>query len=218
MDNENNKSVAATLDDSEPILEGAETADNSSVKKVESLIDLVISWIASTVAQLVRATDAKEVTQSVKRILVTIMHINAADEYVDDVRVGGDRYLISEYVGTKGLADLLVGRACVLRECSSPRDFLDRKKFKPSGQPLTPSQFNLEVKKVCGKLRANPAVNPLSRPSRQLLSEAASFAVNGKKVADRNQRAILFLTTTFDDDTVVDLQEWARTIALSLFN
>lgn len=190
--------------------------DNGNSKR--SLIDQVIDVISDVVSKLVNPNQAGKVKSLVRDVLVTVFALCAADEYALGVRVDGELYRYSDYSAPVGVAKLLVAKRVVVRDVSTAKDYLARDKFKAVGKVLTPSDFAVAIKQIQAALRVNSNSSPLSRPEEALLSEAAQYAVTGGKVADRSQTCIYFVSIISDDEARVAVKEWAKTVALSLFN
>lgn len=197
---------------------------NSAETKVESestkksLMDQIIDVISDTVSRLVNPNQQGKVKSLVRDVLVTVYTMCAADEYALGVRVDGELYRYNDYTAPEGVAKLLIAKRVVVRDVPSAKDYLSRDKFKVSGKVLTPADFAMATRQILSALRLNSNCTPLSRPEEALLSEAAQYAVTGGKVADRSQKTIYFISLVSDDEARVSIKEWAKSVALTLFN
>jgi hypothetical protein len=182
------------------------------------LIDSIIQTMADTVASLVSPNQQGKTRELVRNVLTTVYAMCAEDEYAIGIVVDGELYRYSDYCSTSGLKELLIAKRVVVTDVPSARDFLVRDKYRASGKVLTPATFAQAVKQIQKGLRSTGNIDVLSRPDLALLSEAAKSAVNGGKVAERTQHAVYFLSLVCDDEARVDVKEWARTKALTLFD
>lgn len=181
-------------------------------------LDQVVDYIAKAVASLVSSKTQNDAKACVRDVLNTIFTMCSVEEYDLGLRVDGELFRYSDYEAPARIADLLVAKKVVVRDVATAKDFLDRKKYIVSGKALSPADFKLKCKKVCGMLRVNPTFQTISRPEIALMSEAAQYASNGGKVADRTQKQLYFLTLKSDDEASIALGEWAKSIAVELFS
>lgn len=208
----------------------ATTAENKNVEKVTAtekqntstksrLIDDIIVTTAGSVAALGRATDSKKIADDVKSILRTVAEINTTSEYDIGLRVNGELYRYDEYQMTTRLSDLVVAARVEVHETVTSYDFSDKNAWKATvGRVLTPSELIVAIKATSAKLRKNPNLNSCNRNNVLLLSEAAKYAVNGRKVPSRQQKSLYFLTIKCDDEACDKITEWCQTTAMTLFD
>jgi hypothetical protein len=57
------------------------------------------------------------------------------------------------------------------------------------------------------------ATEALKRDEVQLLAEAAPFAVVGGRVQSRSQETLIYLTSRFDEEANVTIEDWASHFA-----
>jgi hypothetical protein len=196
----------------------ANVASEAKENIANTIIDVIINAIAKAITNLVKTSDAKDAEKKVKTILCTVFALNVLDEYATGVRIGGELYRYSDYELPAGLAKLIVPMKVVVIDNLTAKDFLTHNAYiSQLYKPLTPAELKMAIKKVCGYLRTNPEFQPLSRPSVGLLSEAAKYAVNGRKVVDAKQSCVYFLNIKCDDEARVNITEWCQNVVLTLF-
>lgn len=220
MQNDSNLSIeseaSAADNQNADVTVNANTDKGNGSKR--SLIDQVIDIIADVISRLVNPNQQGKIKSLVRDVLVTVYALCAADEYALGVRVDGELYRYGDYTAPAGVAKLLVAKRVVVRDVATAKDYLNRDKFRAVGKVLTPADFSLSVRQIQAALRINSNATPLSRPEEALLSEATQYAVNGGKVVDRTQKQIYFLSLISDDEARVDIKEWAKTVALNMFD
>jgi len=185
-------------------------------QKQMSRIDEIVYWTAQEITGYARNADRETVRRLTTDVLSTVFNMCSLDEYAIGPKVDGEVYRYSDYEGQSTLGQLLIAKKIVASDVISAIDFLDHKAFETSHQSLPPSTFKSACKQLATKLRVNPNMVPFSRPSVELLGDATKYAVNGRKVVDRNADHILFLIRNFDDEARDLLTEWCKSLALRL--
>lgn len=200
----------------------ATATDNGSKVNATSkttLADSIIATIAKSVSELAEKKAARsEVEQKMTAILGTIFTMNSVDEYAIGLRVDGTLYRFSDYSVPVGFNDLLVGKRVVLNEVPTAKDFLKRDMYKVTSPVLDPGQFEAYLRVVMKSLRVNDKMQPLSKSSSVSLAEASKYACDSRKVEDRENTKLYFLSAKFDDEKQVDVDDWAKVMALKLFS
>lgn len=209
-----NQNEVTTLTENQNEVEAKVESESTN----KSFMDQVVDVISDTVSRLVNPNQQGKVKSLVRDVLVTVYTMCAADEYALGVRVDGELYRYNDYTAPEGIGKLLIAKRVVVRDVPSAKDYLSRGKFKVSGKVLTPADFAMAIRQILSALRLNSNCTPLSRPEEALLSEAAQYVVTGGKVADRSQKTIYFISLISDDEARVPIKEWAKSIALTLFN
>lgn len=198
--------------------EASSTNTNNGGNKTGIIVEL-IKLISFYVSQMSRTGDAKNVAASMGKILTTVFAMCALDEHEIGLRVRGELYRYDEYNAPAVLAGLLIAKKVVARDVITATNFLNRDKYGEglrANDLLTPSEFAIAWKTVCVRLRINPDVQPLSRPTVALIADASQYAVNGKKFPDSVQKGIYFLTQRFDQEALSSMDAWAGNFAIRI--
>jgi hypothetical protein len=182
------------------------------------LIDKIIAEMAKTFSSMVKSSDQKVVEKRIKDVLVTLFALSAQSEYSLGLRINGDAYRYSDYRIPTGLQDLVAPKRVVLTDVPTAIDFLKREMYLPSGNPLTPTEFQVAWAEVRSRLRLRDGGGDFSRSEVGTLQDLAKYAVNGGKVSDRHAKKLLFLNTKFDDEQAVGVQDWAKTFVIDFVN
>lgn len=197
------------------------SSKKSNDAKFKSVAFLIVSTVVETMAAAARTADQGEVRAAMRKVLTTLFALSALDEYALGLRIDQDLWRYNDYIVPASLASLLAPRKVVVRDVASAFDLLARDKFMTGlnrNDVLRPSDFGVEWRKVCSKLRINVQGAELSRPSVELLADATKYAINGRKVPDRNAAKVVFLKQSFDDEACIDIVEWAKNFALKLMS
>jgi uncharacterized coiled-coil protein SlyX len=160
------------------------------------------------------------VSQVLGQILRTLFSINGLGEYELGIKAqDGVFYRFDEYQIPETFQAFVLGGKVVVSDVGTAVDFLARKEYQGlTANYLTPAEMMTSFKWLGSKLRVPISFKALSRPQVSLLAEVASFAVRSKKVADRNQASIVFLTNKFDEEQTTSIEEWAHIKAINLFS
>lgn len=220
---ENTNAIAVTTDEAL----AANNKNASEVKgdtkdkspKRDSLVSSIIDTISSSVGDMAKVADAKAVSVSMRRILTTLFLMASLDEYAIGPKVKGEQYRYGDYSVPKLFASLMPAKRVIVRDTITAINYLDSESYSRSltvGDVLSPSDFSLEWRKLCMKLRINPDVTTLSRPSIELLSEATKYAVNGRKVPDVKADRFVFLKQQFDYDACMSIIDWCHEFAMKV--
>jgi predicted nucleic acid-binding protein len=111
-----------------------------------------------------------------------------------------------------------VGARVIITNSPSAHDFLDHEAYAPEHfKVLSPSELISELRRVFAAVRYDETLQPLSRPSETLISEAANSAVIGDFVVSRDQNNLYFLTVNADDEADYPIDEWATLIGNRMF-
>jgi len=192
--------------------------DEVKTKKNLTTVEKIAWIIASEVAKFAHPNSYKDVRDALNQILLTLLSINSLGEYEQGVRAkDGVYYRFNEYLIPSSFQSFVTGAKVVVADVGTAVDFLDRSKYPNKVDVLSPGQMASKFKWLGSMLRKPVTLVSLSRPGEMLLAEAAPFAVRGGRVADRAQKSIVYLTTKFDDEQTVAIEEWARFKALTLF-
>jgi uncharacterized coiled-coil protein SlyX len=195
-------------------------ADSAKPNRTASILDTIISIICSDVSKLAHPRDSKAVSQVLGQILRTLFSINGLGEYELGIKAqDGVFYRFDEYQIPETFQAFVLGGKVVVSDVGTAVDFLARKEYQGlTANYLTPAEMMTSFKWLGSKLRVPISFKALSRPQVSLLAEVASFAVRSKKVADRNQASIVFLTNKFDEEQTTSIEEWAHIKAINLFS
>jgi len=187
-------------------------------KREYTAIERVAWIIASEIAKLAHPKAEKEVRETLNQILLVLFSINKLGEYEQGVRAkDGVFYRFEEYIIPSTFQAFVTGAKVVVADVGTAVDFLDRSKYNHQVEILSPGEMAAKFKWLGSKIRKPVTLVSLSRPKVMLLAEATPFAVRGGRVTDRAQKSIVYLTTKFDSEQNVDIEEWARFKALELF-
>lgn len=207
-----------STDQTEPSqVEGTVEDSGASVKQTANSITAITNKMSSEVAKLVRTSDSKQTKDMVSDMLRTVFNINSLDEYAVGVRVNGELYRFDEYQIPTGMMRLITASKVVVRDNASAYDFLDRKKYYQQGKMLTPGEMITTSRVIFSRLRIQPNLSTLSRPSLELLQDAAAYAVVGTRTADAKYDKLYFLTLTVDAEQNIPINEWIKRVSLKLF-
>lgn len=215
-----NQQANMVASESEKITNATENTENTKkTTPKSSMIQSVINTLASGVADLVEKQQArKEVESKMVEVLGTVFGLCALDEYAVGIRVKDTLYRYSDYVGPASFNELLAPKRVVLTDSPSAKNFLKTSVYgKVATKPVDPTTFLTDLKLIMKALRVNSNLVPLSRSDKQLLAEATKNACDSGKVEDRNNKTVLFLESKFDEEKQVDVLEWAKTRAITLF-
>lgn len=181
-----------------------------------AIIAEVIDQVSKAVGSMVRSGDHKAVVASMRGLLSTLFVMCSLEAYDLGPRVNGELYRYDDYQFPACLSSLLVAERVVVRVNPTAKDFLNRAIYAQGVNPaevLTPSQCLVAWKKVCVGLRISAQLERLSRSREALLADVTQYAVNGRKVPNKDIPTIYFLSQRFDDEATVPLNEWTRTLA-----
>lgn len=200
-------------------LEVTKNSDGEGKAKRElTAIERVARIIASDVAKFAAKGSDTEVRNTLNQILLILFSINSLGEYEQGVRAkDGVFYRFEEYVIPSTFQTFITGARVVVSDVGTAVDFLDRARYRSEVEILSPGEMASKFKMLGSKLRKPVNLVSLSRPRVMLLAEATPFAVRGGRVTDRAQKSIIYLTTKFDEEQNVSLEEWAHFKALELF-
>lgn len=198
-------------------VEGTVEDSGASSKQTTNVITAITNKMSSEVAKLVRTSDAKQTKEMVSDMLRTVFNVNSLDEYAVGVRVNGELYRFDEYQIPTGMLRLVTASKVVVRDTASANDFLERKKFYQPGKMLTPGEMITTSRVIFSRLRIQPNLTTLSRPSLELLQDAAAYAVVGTRTADAKYEKLYFLTLTVDSEQNIPINEWTKRVSLKLF-
>lgn len=181
-----------------------------------TIIAEVIDQVSRAVGSMVRSGDHKAVVAAMRGLLSTLFVMCSLGEYDLGPRVNGELYRYDDYQFPTSLSKLLVAKTVVVRVNPTAKDFLKREIYSQginSREVLTPSECLVAWKKVCVGLRISAPLERLSRSPEALLADVTQYAVNGRKVPNKDIPTIYFLSQKFDDEAVVPLNEWTRSLA-----
>lgn len=182
-------------------------------------MDRIIETMSKAVATLARSSKTVTVEAACKSVLVTIAAMNNVDEYAVGLRVAGYMYRFNEYEAPAGVRELVNSSRVVLTDTMSAKNFYKRDAFKTTiGKVLSPGDFIASVRLICSNIRSNPTLSPVDKAKVELIADSNKYAVNSGRVEDRAQPRITYLTTAFDSDKDVPINDWIQTRAMTLFS
>jgi hypothetical protein len=179
---------------------------------------LIINLMATEVSRLAKSNDKEAVRKMTEEVLATVFTMCAADEYAVGIFVGDRLYRYDDYAAPTAIGNLLVAKRVSVSDSPSSVDFLDRSKYNTGIKALEPGSFASNIKTICSKLRTNPNIQQLSRPSYAAITEAVPNAVVGDGVSSLKQVVLYYLKTKFDDCYDIAVAQWCKANAVSLFS
>jgi hypothetical protein len=192
----------------------------TSSQKKGAIIDRIADIMADDISRMAHPRDKEEVRNVLSDIIITLFSINGLSEYEQGV-VAQDKvyYRFDEYKIPEAFQSFVLGAKVVINDVGTAKDFLNRDKYNNHRKVvvMTPGQMAQRFEWLGAKLRKPVTLVALSRPRVSLLADVTTFAVKGDLVTDREQKSIIFLTQTFDDQQTVGITEWAHEKALLLF-
>jgi hypothetical protein len=195
---------------------GAEKKNNSEAEtRMDSIVKAMAEAVASTV---INQRSGKSTCEDVKAVLNTVCVMNQADEFDVGIRVKGQLYRFDEYLAPAGIAAMVRPAKVCVTDVPTSVDFKDRKAYAVSGRVLDPAEFRLACKNIAKNIRSNPNSQPISRSPIGLLADETRYVVVNKRVRERDQDAISFITMRVDDEADVSIFEWAKVRAITLFD
>lgn len=182
-------------------------------------MDRIIETMSKAVATLARSSKTTTVEAACKSVLVTIAAMNNVDEFTVGLQVSGFMYRFNEYEAPAGVRELVNASRVVLTDTMSAKNFYKREAFKTTiARALTPGEFIASVRLICSNIRTNPTLSPVDKARVELIADSNKYAVNSGRVEDRAQPRITYLTTAFDSDKAVPINDWIQTRAMTLFS